>query len=943
MRDEDVEKGRFVHDEVEGWTPIAFAVELTRRLRKHAGMSAAPSLRSTLAIPRFLTARYARTRRLVAHDYLEAAVLTSPHEDQPIVEDVARELLFPRATQTTIGPKASKPGSSPDDGKVKRTAAGPADAAAQILGDLAALDVDLANLDDLSDLESLIDEGTQAPAAMDAFDLFEALYSSADTVERALGELVASFGGAAEMASASATSLPLVRALVRERLLAGLGALTPMQILHACRGGLGEELVREARTPWELAGFMAGLASMGLGDRAHLESHVAELGASAPLRELGTVIRFLVPHGEAAVPVRRAALVRPRDLSEHAELLLGLEEWIDPGRKLVARSAVAEPRRAMLSARTLRERFGHSVEEDVLRAWIADLEGRTPSLRELVDVALDRPEYKKLLPASLEAHVREMRVSISEELAVLDADGEAIEGSHDTPAQAVRAPVRVDTDADDDADTHEEDDEEEEDDDDATDDFDDADDSEAEQGEASSPSEPPPDHALPPDHAHALPRAIVEALVLARDLAKTDVSPAVGAARALSTETLCLVTEPEHFVPVLDASLEDGVVPDDLERVVEAARALGLDPNVVYDRIGQALEQLRAMILGGSHDADRYARLVDRVKGIPDEMFDELAACAVEGSNLEAIAALLAVDLGGAAARVPAELVTDALGIKGIGGGTNLLKQWFTHRGRLVDPLRSAIKAAAKEALIDLAFDWLGRGSDNADKGLLPGQASRPMRPGDDTDLLDLDASLERLAEDGRPLSEAREDDMVVTETVRGEAAISVLIDISGSMSGPDLAMCSIAVVMLLGKLRPDEISLALFESDTHVVKRFADEADLDAIADELLDLQARGGTCADRALRFVAEEMESVEATLRVLFLLSDFAFFEPVSQIETLGHAIADRGVTLLAASHGYVHQSVHDALLASIGGEKLAMKNVSELPRLLLDVLTRIADGA
>lgn len=878
MADEDVEKGRFAHDEVEAWTPIAFAVELTRRLRKHAGMSAAPSLRSTLAIPRFLTARYARTRRLVAHDYLDAAVLTSPHEDQSIVEDVARDLLFPRAAQPGVGPRAGAPGAG-DDGKVRRTAAAPVDAAAQILGDLAALDVDLASLEDLSDLESLIDEGTKAPTAMDAFDLFETLYSSTDTVERALGELVASFGGAAEMASASATSVPLVRRLVREKLLAGLGALAPTQVLHACRAGLGEELVREAKTPWELAGFMAGLASMGLGERAHLDAHTAELAASAPLRDLGSVIRFLVPHGEVAAPVRRAALTRPRDLTEHAELLLGLEDWVDPGRKLVAASAREEPRRAMIAARTLRERFGHSVEEDVLRAWIADLEGRTPSLRELVDVALDAPEYKKLVPASLAVHVRDMRASITEEL--LDEE----------PS-------------------------------------DERDDDGATETEGAAP---------------ALPRAIAEALVLARDLARTEVSPAIGAARALSTETLCLVTEPEHFVPVLDASLEDGVVPDDLERVVEAARALGLDPNVVYDRIGQALEQLRAMILGGSHDADRYARLVDRVKGIPDEMFDELAACATESGNLEAIAALLAVDLGGTAARVPGELVTDALGIKGIGGGTNLLKQWFTHRGRLVDPLRSAIKAAAKEALIDLAFDWLGRGSDHADKGLLPGHQTRPMRPGDDIDLLDLDASLERLAEDGRSLGEAREDDLVVTETVRGEAAISVLIDISGSMSGPDLAMCSIAVVMLLGKLKPDEISLALFESDTHVVKRFADEADLDQIADELLDLQARGGTCADRALRFVAEEMESVEATLRMLFLLSDFAFFEPVPQIEALGHAIADRGVTLLAASHGYVHHAVHDALLASIGGEKLAMKNVSELPRLLLDVLTRIADGA
>ncbi|MBX7197728.1 MAG: VWA domain-containing protein, partial [Sandaracinaceae bacterium] len=779
------------------------------------------------------------------------------------------------------------------------------------------------NLDDLSDLESLLDEGTQAPTAMDAFELFETLYSSADTVERALGELVASFGGAAEMASASATSLALVRALVREKLLAGLGALSPAQVFHACRAGLGEELVREAQTPWELAGFMAGLSAMGLGDRAHLERHTGELGASAPLRDLGNVIRFLVPHGEVAVPVRRAALTRPRDLTEHAELLLGLEDWIDPGRKLVARSAREEPRRAMIAARTLRVRFGHSVEEDVLRAWIADLEGRTPSLRELVDVALDAAEYKKLVPASLEAHVREMRASLTEELASLADEDESEEEQAPVPTSvsAARAAPSAHI-------TEREGARDDEDFDDAEDDDDGHDDgAEANDTGGGSP----------------LPRAIAEALVIARDLSKTEVSPAIGAARALSTETLCLVIEPEHFVPVLDAFLEVAVVPDDLERVVGAARALGLDPNVVYDRIGQALEQLRAMILGGSHDADRYARLVDRVKGIPDEMFDELAACAVEGGNLEAIAALLAVDLGGTAARVPADLVTDALGIKGIGGGTNLLKQWFTHRGRLVDPLRSAIKAAAKEALIDLAFDWLGRGSDHADKGLLPGHQSRPMRPGDDTDLLDLDASLERLAEEGRPLSEAREDDLVVTETVRGEAAISVLIDISGSMSGPDLAMCSIAVVMLLGKLRSDEISLALFESDTHVVKRFADEADLDQIADELLDLHARGGTCADRALRFVAEEMESVEATLRVLFLLSDFAFFEPVPQLEVLGHAIADRGVTLLAASHGYVHQSVHDALLASIGGEKLSMKSVTELPRLLLDVLSRIADGS
>lgn len=860
------ERGRFLHepflhDEVEEWTPIGFAIELTRRLRRHAGIACIPSLRATLAIPRLLTARYARTRRLTPRDYLDAAVLTTPYEDQAIAEAVARELLFPRAEQA--GPARTSTGTEKKALPAKGKPAAP-DAMQNVLGDLAALDVELDALDDLADLEAMIESEAAASASEpDPFELFERLYSSAVPAERALGELVVLFGGAAEMASASARTIPAVRALVRERLLGAVGALTPAHVLHACAAGLGEEIAHEARAPWEIAGLLAGL-----GRDALLREHTADLARSAVPRDLGTTLRFLAPHAVDTKAFRRAALARPSDLSEHADLLIGLEEWVDPPREMVARSARENPRRAMVAARTLQQRFGHGLEKDVLEAWVKGL-GREPTLRELVDVAVDVPRYGKLVTAALETYVIEMREEVDEE-----------------PEHELGG-----TDAD----------------------------------------------ATPP-----LPHALAAAVVLARDLSATQVPAAVRASRSLATEALCSVTIAPHFLPLLDAFLELAIVPDDLERLVTAASGLGIDPNEVYDRIGQALEQLRAMILGGSHDADRYGRLVDRIQGIPDELLGELAACACESSNLEAIASLLAIDLGGASAAVGEELTMQALGYKGIGGGANLLKQWFDARRELVDPLRAKIKAVAKEALVDLAFDWLGKGGGDADRGLVPQQRTRAFRPGDDVDLLDLDASLERLIESGRGLDDAREEDLVVAESVRGQAAISVLIDISGSMSGPDLAMCSIAVVMLLGKLRSDEVSLAYFESDTHVVKRFADEADLDAIADQLLDLSARGGTCVDRALRFVETEMSGVEAPLRVLFLLSDFAFSESPSDVAKLGQAIAAHGVTLLAAAHGYVMKPTRDALLGAIGGEEVALKNVKELPAILVEVLGRVADG-
>ncbi len=56
------------------------------------------------------------------------------------------------------------------------------------------------------------------------------------------------------------------------------------------------------------------------------------------------------------------------------------------------------------------------------------------------------------------------------------------------------------------------------------------------------------------------------------------------------------------------------------------------------------------------------------------------------------------------------------------------------------------------------------------------------------------------------------------------------------------LVFCS----MLLGRLAPQEIAIALFESDTYVVKGFGEKRDLDEVTNRLLELAATGGTRVD-------------------------------------------------------------------------------------------------
>ena len=121
------------------------------------------------------------------------------------------------------------------------------------------------------------------------------------------------------------------------------------------------------------------------------------------------------------------------------------------------------------------------------------------------------------------------------------------------------------------------------------------------------------------------------------------------------------------------------------------------------------------------------------------------------------------------------------------------------------------------------------------------------------------------------------EDDLFVPIQSKGQAALCVLVDISGSMGGRELANCAISVVMLLGKLAPQEIAIALFESDTHVIKGFQQEREIDEVTDRLLELAATGGTRVDAALKWANEQFEEVpEAEFRLLFLLSDYEFFE-------------------------------------------------------------------
>ncbi|MHA1534276.1 MAG: hypothetical protein ACTSP8_06040 [Promethearchaeota archaeon] len=89
--------GDFDGNRVLDWNPITFTVEFIYRMRRtQKRLLNIPSTRQAVAIPKLLTAMYYRKNNLLHEDFITAAVITTPIEDQDIAKEIAKEILFPK-------------------------------------------------------------------------------------------------------------------------------------------------------------------------------------------------------------------------------------------------------------------------------------------------------------------------------------------------------------------------------------------------------------------------------------------------------------------------------------------------------------------------------------------------------------------------------------------------------------------------------------------------------------------------------------------------------------------------------------------------------------------------------------------------------------------------------------------------------------------------------
>jgi Mg-chelatase subunit ChlD len=414
-----------------------------------------------------------------------------------------------------------------------------------------------------------------------------------------------------------------------------------------------------------------------------------------------------------------------------------------------------------------------------------------------------------------------------------------------------------------------------------------------------------------------------------------------------------LEEELEHFVDRMISSsttseeltqsvdfAKDYQIPFNPEKVKKKGRDLGMSEQEIAKLLGGAFEYIKTLIENKQASYEKTHVILDKAQ-LPTEQRQQLIDLSIKEGSEGALGALAAVDLKQVTDSIPQtdegkELLEKALGV---GGGENLLYQWFEQGSTLPPWLRDIVKKHAKRIMIDLAKKKAASLIGSSEAGPLPEGSTRPYFLGDDVDTIDLDETIDNILDQGKKINDIRVDDFIVRKTVTGRRCVIFLVDISGSMSGPPLASSTIVTAMLLITFARDELGVALFESDTHVLCEIDEKIDIDEVVDEVLDLTARGGTQMSAALAWAEKQFELSRSQDKMFIMVSD-AGIGDFNRCQEHMRKIAEMGATsTLIVPHNMFGMGNIQSILQAANAELIPVRNWKDFPEVVSEILSRV----
>jgi hypothetical protein len=423
----------------------------------------------------------------------------------------------------------------------------------------------------------------------------------------------------------------------------------------------------------------------------------------------------------------------------------------------------------------------------------------------------------------------------------------------------------------------------------------------------------------------------------------------------LADAAVARATNKIHLRQIVKSS-SNGGQSSSVEAIRSAGERLGMSEEEISELLNPSFEVIKKLIQQGVSDFDRLHDLMSAAKLSHDQL-SQLAGLALAKDNQAALGAIAHVDLHAAlgtsspragyrsrmGGQGPSLNQPDQARIDKVMGGllggpaTNIVRMWFTYRDELPDEVRTTLRDIAKKLLINLGERFARQTMGTSMLGGLQESSTiRPFRIGDETDLIDLEETIDSLLSQGRTnLQILDPEDFLVNETYQGHRAFFWGLDKSGSMdSAEKLGILAMAVMAGVFAVQRDDFGVVLFDNETHIVKRMEDRyASIDKVVSDLLDVRAGGGTGARTTLSLALAGFKETRAKDRILMLNTDM-YLSDLEVCEELAREIRHQEIKLIIiVPKSSYNAGGADALAKAGHGVVLQIASIEELPERLL----------
>ncbi len=157
-------------------------------------------------------------------------------------------------------------------------------------------------------------------------------------------------------------------------------------------------------------------------------------------------------------------------------------------------------------------------------------------------------------------------------------------------------------------------------------------------------------------------------------------------------------------------------------------------------------------------------------------------------------------------------------------------------------------------------------------------------------------------------------------------------------MTGQKLSQMALCATMLVYAFKPEELALSFFESNTHRVKNLDEDIELEKVVDELLEINARGGTCINSALKWANNQFEKKARSkhkLNILFTDADiFDFNNSLRELKKM----SEKNVKFVMVVPKFNFSSVMaNKMVREANGVLLTLNQWRDFPKLISKIIT------